>query len=231
MAATMQSATVVCDRADEAALLVFILRQIGVTSTQTSSLESAMRAFVQNPSDLLVLSLHDTPPLAQVRRVRQESEAPVVLISSVGDEDILCEALQAGTDEIALRPFSARLLAARIQALLRRGRGTSLRLFPSMTLGDISLDPSTRSVSVQGLSHRRLTHLEFRLLHTLMLHRDQTVPLEMIVEHVWGYDGEGDRELVRGLVRRLRAKVEPDPSVPQYILSIPGLGYRLEIRE
>ena len=231
MSGTLARAILVCDRNDESALLSFILRQIGITSAPASSLEAAATAFEQSPSDLLVLALHDAVPLDQVRCVRQDSEVPVVLITSVSDEDILCESLQAGADVVTTRPYSARLLGASIQALMRRGRGTSLHLFPSISLGDLSLDPSTRTVSVQGRATRRLTHLEFRLLHTLMLHRGQTVPLEMIVQHVWGYEGTGDTELVRGLVRRLRAKVEPDPAQPQYIVSIAGLGYRLEIDE
>jgi DNA-binding response OmpR family regulator len=70
-----------------------------------------------------------------------------------------------------------------------------------------------------------LTHLEFRLLYTLMTHAGQVIPTERIVENVWGYDGEGNRELVRGLVQRLRSKVEPDPRQPVYILTEAGIGY------
>ena len=63
--------------------------------------------------------------------------------------------------------------------------------------------------------------------HTLMIHREQVVPTETLVEHVWGYDGEGDRELVRGLVSRLRAKIEPNPRYPHYVITVPGVGYAL----
>ncbi len=71
----------------------------------------------------------------------------------------------------------------------------------------------------------RLSQLEFRLLHTLMVHQGQILPTETIVEHVWGYDGEGDRSLVRGLINRLRVKIEPNPNSPQYIRTIPRIGY------
>jgi DNA-binding response OmpR family regulator len=73
---------------------------------------------------------------------------------------------------------------------------------------------------------KHLTQLEFRLLYALMTHAGQIMPAENIVEHVWGYSGEGNRGLVRGLVQRLRAKVEPDPRNPEYILTEPGVGYR-----
>ncbi len=72
---------------------------------------------------------------------------------------------------------------------------------------------------------KRLTHLEFRLLYTLMINRGQILPTDTIVERVWGYSGQGDRELVRGLISRLRAKVKLDPRNPSYILTVPGVGY------
>ena len=223
-------ALVVCDRNDEGGLLAFSLRQIGLTVAQMSDLEGAMQAFTASPSDLLVLALRQVPLAAQVRLVRADSDVCLALVTDAIAEDIICEAYEAGADEIVLRPFSVRTLAMQLKALLRRGSGTMLHLFPSFGLGDLTLDPSTRSVHV-GDHSRRLTHLEFRLLHTLMLHHGQTVPMETIVEHVWGYNGAGDTELVRGLVRRLRTKVEGDPRQPRYILSVPGVGYRLEANE
>ena len=87
------------------------------------------------------------------------------------------------------------------------------------------LDPTSRTIDVPHRLAQRLTHLEFRLLYTLMMNRNQIIPTEAIVERVWGYTGQGDRDLVRGLVSRLRVKVEPDPRHPQYILTVPGIGY------
>ena len=76
-----------------------------------------------------------------------------------------------------------------------------------------------------------MTHLEFRLLYTLMIHRDQVLVPETIVEQVWGYSGQGDKDLVRGLIRRLRTKVELEPGKPCYILTVPGLGYTFSQRK
>jgi DNA-binding response OmpR family regulator len=90
------------------------------------------------------------------------------------------------------------------------------------------LDPATRTVQVADRPPHRLTHLEFRLLYTLMLHRGHIMSTENIVERVWGYTGRGDRELVRGLVRRLRAKVEPDPRSPTFIVTVPSVGYSFD---
>jgi DNA-binding response OmpR family regulator len=87
------------------------------------------------------------------------------------------------------------------------------------------LDPSIRTVKVGDNQEKRLTQLEFRLLYTLMTNVGQIIPTEQIVEHVWGYSGEGNRDLVRGLVQRLRAKIEPVSGKPRYVLTEPGIGY------
>jgi DNA-binding response OmpR family regulator len=137
----------------------------------------------------------------------------------------VCVLLENGADLVVVRPFSARLLIAQIRALLRRIGGVPVFSLPTLSLSGLTLDPATRTVQVEGQSPRRLTHLEFRLLYTLMIHCGQVLPTDTIVERVWGYSGEGDRDLVRGLISRLRAKVEVDPHNPHYILTVPGIGY------
>jgi two-component system KDP operon response regulator KdpE len=89
----------------------------------------------------------------------------------------------------------------------------------------LTLDPTARTVKVGEEEAKRLTQLEFRLLYTLITQPGHIMPAENLVEHVWGYSGEGNRELVRGLVQRLRSKVEPDPRNPRFILTEPGVGY------
>ncbi len=135
--------------------------------------------------------------------------------------------LDAGVDIIFYRPVSPRVLRAQVRALMRRASGIPLKTLPSLTAGPITLDPSTRAVEVTNLDPRRLTHLEFRLLYTLMMHQGQVLSAEQLVEQVWGYSGDKDRELARSLVRRLRSKLEPDPKNPQYLVTIPGIGYVL----
>jgi DNA-binding response OmpR family regulator len=97
-----------------------------------------------------------------------------------------------------------------------------------MSRGTMVLDPSSRTVRVEEGDSKKLTQLEFRLLYTLMTHPGQIIPTENIVEHVWGYNGEGNRDLVRGLVQRLRSKIELDKRNPQYILTAKGIGYYFE---
>jgi len=223
---TPMYALLITEDPDEAAVLSLVLQRAGLAVTSSSNLERAMQSWVERPADIILVALHHQgQPLAQVRRVRAETEAALVLIVEPVEENEHYALLESGADLVVIRPFSARLLIAQVRALLRRTGSVPLLSLPTLSLGGLTLDPATRTVQVEGQSPRRLTHLEFRLLYTLMIHRDQVLPTDAIVERVWGYSGEGDRDLVRGLISRLRAKVEVDPRNPQYILTAPGIGY------
>jgi DNA-binding response OmpR family regulator len=139
--------------------------------------------------------------------------------------------LQNGVDVILDRPVSSQVLGAQVQALLRRSAAIPSFVLPTLSLNEITLDPSARTVAVSGKETCRLTQLEFRLLYTLMTNRGQVVPLDVLVERVWGYTGGGSRDLVRGLVSRLRRKIEPDPENAHFLETIPGVGYRFTVDE
>jgi len=211
--------------ADEKAVLSVVLQRAGLAVTSASDLDRAMQTWPERPADLVLLALQGGDPLAGVHRVRGETTVPVIAIVNEVVEDFHCRLLESGADLVVARPFSARLLIAQVRALLRRAGSVPLFSLPTLSIEGLTLDPVTRTVQIVGQRSRRLTHLEFRLLYTLMMHRGQILPTEIIVEQVWGYSGRGDKELVRGLVRRLRTKIEPDPRHPQYILTLPGVGY------
>jgi two-component system alkaline phosphatase synthesis response regulator PhoP len=195
--------------------------------TMANELERAMKTWLDRPADLILLALGGDP-LAQVQRVRAETEAHLVVIIDTTSETVHYDLLQAGADLVLPRPFSARLLLAQVQALMRRAGSVPLFSLPTLNQAGLTLDSAARTVQVIGQVPRRLTHLEFRLLYTLMSHRGQILPSDLIVERVWGYSDQGDKELVRGLVSRLRAKVEPEPRNPSYIRTVPGVGYSFD---
>lgn len=212
---------------DERAVLSLVLQRAGLAVTTGYDLERAMKSWLDRPSDLIVLSLKGDL-LAYIRRARAESPVPIVVVVDPPDEDIHCAILEAGADLVVARPFSARLLMAQVQALMRRAGTVPLFSLPTLSQAGLTLDSVNRTVDVAGWRSRRLTHLEFRLLYTLMSHREQVLPSEVIVERVWGYGGRGDKDLVRGLVSRLRAKIEPEPRSPRYIRTVPGVGYAFD---
>lgn len=224
-------ALLIADDSNEMAVLTLVLQRAGLAVTSGTKLSPAMQQWEERPADLMLLALHTDDPLSRVQQVRAETNVPLIVITDTLSESTHYDSLDAGADFVVQRPFSATLLIGQVRALLRRSGGVAHFSLPTLSAADITLDPATRRVSVADQPARRLTHLEFRLLYTLMIHRGQVLSPDMLVEHVWGYSGEGDRDLVRGLISRLRAKVEPDPQSPRFIVNVPGAGYTFGIEE
>jgi len=212
---------------DEAAVLTVMLQQSGASVRVVRDLAQAIHAWEGQPADIVLLarSLEEPELLESLRQIRTLTAAPLVLIVDALVEADQVALYEAGADLVVPRPYGVRLLLAQIRALLRRSAGVPYFSLPTLHQGEVALDPAARTVQVGEARPVRLTQLEFRLLYTLMTHSGQIIPSERIVDLVWGYSGEGSRELVRGLVQRLRAKVEPDPHAPRYILTEPGVGY------
>lgn len=221
-------ALLLAHNADESAILRLVLQRAGFASRITTDLDASIRDMQEKPSDLVLLASKEQLAIEKIRELRALTEVPIVLVSKPIQEDLHVDILEAGVDLVIYRPFSARILISQLRALMRRAVGVSVFNLPNFTVGDLILDPSVRTVQVKEQPATHLTRLEFRLLYTLMVHRGQVLSTETLVERVWRYSGRGDRDLVRGLVKRLRAKIEPDSAHPIYILTIPGIGYKLQ---
>jgi DNA-binding response OmpR family regulator len=213
--------------ADEAAVLSVILQQAGFSVRAVRSLDQAIEAWPERPSDLILITLPEDrlKGIQQINKMRMHTAIPICVITDSIPEDQQVSILESGADLIIFRPYGVRYLLAQIKSLLRCSTGVPYFSLPTLTQSDVVLDPSTRTVKVGEKDPKRLTQLEFRLLFTLMTHNGQIMPADQIIEHVWGYTGDGNRELVRGLVQRLRSKIEPNPREPRYILTEVGIGY------
>lgn len=221
-------ALLLAHNADESAVLRLTLQRAGFASRVSTDLGQSVEDWDNKPSDLILLAFKDEVEIQQIQILRSKTEVPIVLITIPLSEDLHIDLLEAGVDLVIHRPFSARLLISQLRALMRRAMGVSVFNLPSFTLGDLILDPSVRTVQVNDQSPIHLTRLEFRLLYTFMVHSGQVLSNETLVERVWGYTGKGDTDLVRGLVKRLRSKIEPEPPSPRYLLTVPGVGYKLK---
>jgi DNA-binding response OmpR family regulator len=220
-------AIVVAKDPDEREILTFILRHAGLAVASSGDLQRVLVNWLEHPADVILISLDSQARLAEdVTGVRDVTGVPLLVIADAPPEDELCTALQAGADLILNRPVAGRVLAAYVQSLVRRSGGVPSFVLPRLDLQDVTLDPATRTINVAGQEPHRLTQLEFRLLFVLMTNRGQVIPTDVIVERVWGYAGQGERDLVRGLVSRLRRKMEPNPDQPRYIETVQGVGYR-----
>lgn len=213
--------------ADEAAALTIMLQQAGFTVRSIRDISRAIEAWPKQPSDLILITLVEdqAPAVRQVQQMRAHTVVPITVITDLISDDLKVALLEAGADLVVTKPYSVRFFIAQVRALMRRSAGLPFFSLPTMTQSDLVLNPADHTVIVGDGDAKHLTQLEFRLLYMLMTHVGQIVPAERIVEHVWGYSGEGNRELVRGLVQRLRSKVEPNPRSPRYVLTEPGIGY------
>ncbi|MBN1217882.1 MAG: response regulator transcription factor [Anaerolineae bacterium] len=219
-------AFIFADDPDEGNLLKTILGYIGLEVTVSLQLEPVLENWPQDSAELVILAADDnTVLMKKVVDVRATTQVPLLTIADALPEESLCAMLTTGADLVLERPVSPRVLANYARVLLRRSETVPAFVLTSLELDEITLNPSTRTVTVAGQEPRRLTHLEFRLLYVLMTNREQVLPADTIVDRVWGYNGGGDRDLVRGLISRLRRKLEPDPEQPCFIQTITGVGY------
>ena len=224
----MLEVMLIAPEAEELAIIAVVLQRVGCNVLRSVNLDKAIGRWGSTPLDLIVVCYEGPVLLEQVNRLRGMTAVPLVVIGEQITEAHHVALLDAGADLVIERPFGARLLRAQTRALLRRASGMPLATLPTLTVGAVSLDPVSRSAAVQSRSTVRLTQLEFRLMYTLMMHAGQILSPQQLVERVWGYDDEKDRDLVRGLVRRLRMKIEPDPKCPVYLVTRQGVGYVFE---
>lgn len=221
-------ALLISSDAEEHAVLHFVLQRVGFSVRSTREMERALHSLESQSPDLALLATTKASAPIHVAPIRSKIDAPLVIVSDALEESAQAALLELGADLVVIRPFSARLLIAQIRAIMRRTGGPASFGLRELNLGGVSLDPGLRTVRVDGGEAARLTQLEFRLLYTLMRHAGQVMPADQLVEHVWGYSGQGDRDLVRGLIKRVRSKIEPQPSEPRYIITMAGVGYVFE---
>ncbi len=221
---------IIAEDADEKEILSFILRKSGLAVAISSDLKRVLDSWTDHPADLMIIVVKEGQvPEKVVEEVRVSSQVPLLMLVESLTDKIFCSLLHRGADAVLSYPVSPQMLAAQAIALMRRSNNVPGFVLPTLELDEIALDPSTRTVTVIGESPRRLTRLEFRLLYTLMTNRGRVVPMDVIVEHVWGYSGEGNEDLVRGLISRLRRKIEPNGETDRFIETIPSVGYRFTI--
>lgn len=174
------------------------------------------------------LGLPDLDGFEVIRRIREWSEVPIIVLSVREREDDKVLALDAGADDYLIKPFGVGELLARIRASLRRSASPlSEPLFKS---GDLAVDFNLRRVTVAG-NEVQLTPTEYDLLRLLVLHADKVVTHGQILKQIWGAGHQDQPQVLRVTISNLRKKIEQDPSRPRHITTEPGVGYRLRQAE
>ena len=161
------------------------------------------------------------------RRIRAFSDVPIIMLTARARESDLVQGFETGADDYLTKPFSAKELLMRLQAVLRRTQRSAVDPQESeIQCGPIHIDLARRQVSVDGASVH-LTRTEYELLHELATHRNQVMLHEQLLSAVWGPEYRDDVDYLRAYIRYLRRKLEADPSNPAYIVTSQGVGYML----
>ncbi|MDI9549657.1 MAG: response regulator transcription factor [Chloroflexota bacterium] len=208
-------------------VLAFTLRRAGFDVVTAHDGLAALKAWQTANPNLVILDLNlpKLDGMSVCRQIRSQSDTPIIILTvRSGDEDVV-KGLELGADDYVVKPFSPKQLVARVRAVLRRADATPATSTVLAT-AHLSLDRSRNEAMRPGSPPIRLTPLEARLLETLLLNAGHVLTAEALVDAVWGAEG-GDRAMLKQLVYRLRSKIEPDPSQPFYIETVPGVGYAL----
>ena len=214
--------------------LAFNLEQAGYHVSTAANAEDALAAARQTPPDLVMLDigLPGMDGLDALRHFREQSGVPVIFLTARRRELDEALGLELGADDYVTKPFDLDVLLAHIKAVLRRSLRTVEPAAAQVTLavGDITIDPNAHTVTVGG-KMLDLPPREFELLHTLTLEAGHVVSTEDLLARVWGAEYEGEPQVVYVHIRWLREKLEEDPQHPRRILTMRGVGYKLEAQE
>ncbi len=226
MIGQMAAILLVEDDASTREAVTMALEGFGHRVTSAATGDEALERWRRSRPDLVLLDvmLPGRDGLEVCREIRHEDRVPIIMLTARSDPIDVVLGLESGADDYVTKPFETRVLLARIKAVLRRGDAptdSAVRRF-----GDVAIDP-VGMVVTRGGEEVHLTPTELRLLLELSRRPGQVFTRELLLERVWDYDYLGDSRLVDVCVQRLRAKVEQDPSAPELIQTVRGVGYKL----
>jgi two-component system, OmpR family, response regulator RegX3 len=189
----------------------------------------ALRSFERSGADIVLLDLM-LPGLSGTevcRELRARSNVPIIMVTARDSEVDKVVGLELGADDYVTKPFSSRELVARIRAVLRRGTEPEELIFNVVEAGPVRMDVERHVVTVDG-RQVALPLKEFDLLELLLRNAGRVLTRGQLIDRVWGADYVGDTKTLDVHVKRLRAKIEPDPANPKYLVTVRGLGYKFE---
>jgi two-component system response regulator RegX3 len=219
---------VVEDEESYSEALAYMLRKEGFEVAIAADGNAALVEFDRNGADIVLLDLMlpGIPGTEVFRRIRAASHVPVIMVSAKDAEVDRVVGLELGADDYVTKPYSPRELVARIRAVLRRGAGVETAP-ATLEAGPVRMDVERHVVTVNG-GDTRLPLKEFELLEMFLRNPGRVLTRGQLIDRVWGADYVGDTKTLDVHVKRLRAKIEPDPAAPSHLVTVRGLGYKLE---
>jgi two-component system response regulator RegX3 len=210
--------------------LAYMLRKEGFEVAIATTGPDALTEFDRNGADIVLLDLMlpGLPGTEVCRQIRATSSVPVIMVSAKDDEVDKVVGLELGADDYVTKPYSPRELVARIRAVLRRGVVEGADDDATLEAGPVRMDVERHVVTVNG-EEQRLPLKEFELLEMFLRNPGRVLTRGQLIDRVWGSDYVGDTKTLDVHVKRLRAKLEPNPSEPAYLVTVRGLGYKLDL--
>ena len=208
--------------------LAYMLGREGFEVIEAADGTEGLAAYDRSGADIVLLDLMmpGLPGTEVCRQLRQRGPVPVIMLTARDSEIDKVVGLELGADDYVTKPFSHRELVARIRAVLRRGQ--DVELVPDVVeAGGVRMDVERHQVAVDG-QPVRLALKEFELLEMLLRNAGRVMTRGQLIDRIWGADYVGDTKTLDVHVKRLRAKIEPDPAAPQHLVTVRGLGYKLE---
>ena len=224
----MTRVLVVEDEESYSDALAYMLGKEGFDVALAATGPEALAEFGRNGADIVLLDvmLPGLPGTEVCRQLRQTSSVPVIMVSAKDTEIDKVVGLELGADDYITKPYSPRELVARIRAVLRRGAEPDL--VPStLEVGAVRMDVERHVVTIGG-DDVRLPLKEFELLEMFLRNSGRVLTRGQLIDRIWGSDYVGDTKTLDVHVKRLRAKIEPDPAQPRHLVTVRGLGYKYE---
>ena len=224
----MTRVLVVEDEESYSDALSYVLRKEGFEVSLAATGTAALTEFDRTGADIVLLDLMlpGLPGTEVCRALRSRSNVPVIIVSAKDAEVDKVVGLELGADDYVTKPYSPRELVARIRAVLRRGQDVEL-LPDTLEAGPVRMDVERHVVTVAG-TEIRLPLKEFELLEMLLRNTGRVLTRGQLIDRIWGADYVGDTKTLDVHVKRLRSKLEKDPSNPQHLVTVRGLGYKFE---
>lgn len=211
-------------------LTSFVLEEAGYRVVKAYDAQGILQAVDQNNLDLILLDvmMPKSSGFDICRQIRRTSDVPIIFLSGRSQLQDRVMGLQIGGDDYLVKPYEPSELLARVEAVLRRRSSDMINPSSRMSQGDLTLDPVEHKVIFSDGRTVELTPLEFRLIYYLMKNSGRILNTGQILSKVWGYDYEGESNLVAVYIRRLRTKIEKDPEHPRHVITMRNLGYKFE---
>jgi len=208
-------------------MLQIVLRQEGFETIWCGRGDRALEAFHRYRPDVVLLDimLPGRDGIDVCRSIRAESGVPIVMLTARSDTQDVVRGLEAGADDYISKPFKIQELVARVRTRLRRIESEAPD--GEIVVRGVAINAATHEVMVDG-HEVNLTPLEFDLLLTLAKHPRQVITRQKLMEEVWGYHHSGDTKLINVHIQRLRSKIEKDPERPEIVITVRGVGYRVD---